>query len=371
MSHYPQLPSGAELSAIPDANAIHPFLFADSEIHEEELMTNGIRIVSELGLFQGEWNKLCRLPSAPFLSLGEQCWFAGTDSPLKFVWCYFPWKKTLVRIPEENAFVTLRTCRNFHKLSPDEVLLLSRKRVGIIGLSVGSSAAIPLAMGRICGELRIADFDRLELTNMNRISASITDLGNKKAVNTARHIAEMDPFLKVKTFDEGIHLDNIEAFLLDDGPLDLVIEECDSGDIKLLTRILCRKHRIPVLMETSDRGLLDVERFDLEPDRPLLHGMLDEGSYHPGLTPDEKRALLMQTLDLSRASSKGINSLKEIGSSISTWPQKATDVVAGGATVAMAAEMILLGEEIASGRRYVDIQSIIRRTPEAISASED
>jgi hypothetical protein len=138
----------------------------------------------------------------------------------------------------------------------------------------------------------------------------------------------------------------------------------------LLTRILCRKHRIPVLMETSDRGLLDVERYDLDPDRPLLHGMLDENSYHPGLTPEEKRALLLQTLDLSMASPRGVGSLKEIGNSISTWPQKAVDVVAGGATVAMAAEMILLGEAIASGRRYVDIQSVIRRDPETVPDSQ-
>jgi hypothetical protein len=32
-------------------------------------------------------------------------------------------------------------------------------------------------------------------------------------------------------------------------------------------------------METSDRGVLDVERFDLEPDRPIFHGLL------PGCTP--------------------------------------------------------------------------------------
>ena len=29
-------------------------------------------------------------------------------------------------------------------------------------------------------------------------------------------------------------------------------------------------------MATSDRGLVDVERFDLEPHRPILHGLLGD-----------------------------------------------------------------------------------------------
>jgi hypothetical protein len=42
--------------------------------------------------------------------------------------------------------------------------------------------------------------------------------------------------------------------------------------LKILLREKARALRLPVLMETSDRGMLDVERFDLEPDRPILYG---------------------------------------------------------------------------------------------------
>ena len=56
--------------------------------------------------------------------------------------------------------------------------------------------------------------------------------------------------------------------------------------MKVLLRERARELRMPVVMETSDRGVLDVERFDLEPDRPLLHGRMD------GMTSDNVAARL-------------------------------------------------------------------------------
>ena len=46
--------------------------------------------------------------------------------------------------------------------------------------------------------------------------------------------------------------------------------------MKVLVREAARALRLPVLMATSDRGLVDVERFDLEPSRPILHGLLGD-----------------------------------------------------------------------------------------------
>ena len=126
-------------------------------------------------------------------------------------------------------------------------------------------------MEGLAGELRLADFDTIELSNLNRLPGTVLDLGVNKAVAAARRIAEIDPYLRVVVVPEGIQPDNLGSFL--DG-LDLVIEECDSLDVKLLVREAARDRRIPVVMETSDRGVLDVERFDLEPERPIFHGLL-------------------------------------------------------------------------------------------------
>jgi hypothetical protein len=71
---------------------------------------------------------------------------------------------------------------------------------------------------------------------------SVLDLGVNKAVVAARRIGEIDPYLRVVTITEGITPENLGSFL--DG-LDLVIEECDSLDVKLLVREAARSGGSP------------------------------------------------------------------------------------------------------------------------------
>src|SRR5690606_23854598 len=145
----------------------------------------------------------------------------------------------------------------------------------------------------------------------------------------AREIAALDPFLKVTCFDEGITENNIGAFLTDNGRLDVLVEECDSIDIKILSRQQARAAGVPVVMETSDRGMMDIERFDQEPDRPILHGKVQETlSYNSirQLSGEERMQLVYDILDYNSISDKLKYSIGEIGKSITTWPQLASAV---------------------------------------------
>ncbi len=117
-----------------------------------------------------------------------------------------------MRVLAEKDFIRLRTSRNRYKITQEEQDLLCSKKIGIIGLSVGQSVALSLAMERTFGELRIADFDTLDLSNMNRIRTGLFNLGIKKTWIVAREIAEIDPFLKVVIFDEGITEENKDDF---------------------------------------------------------------------------------------------------------------------------------------------------------------
>lgn len=67
----------------------------------------------------------------------------------------------------------------------------------------------------------------------------------------------------------------MDMFFTDGGNLDLLVEESDGFDIKILCRHKARDLRIPVIMEASDRCMVDVERFDLEPKRDILHGLVN------------------------------------------------------------------------------------------------
>jgi molybdopterin/thiamine biosynthesis adenylyltransferase len=283
-------------------------------------------------------------------------WSKTNDAKTYGVYAYYPWSNRLIHLLDEAEFIELRTSRNKHKITEEEQELLSKKVIGIIGLSVGQSVAMTAATERVAGTLRIADFDDLELSNLNRIRTGVHNLGLQKTTMVAREIAELDPFIKVEVFEKGITPENIDLFLGSDIKLDLLIEVCDSLPIKILSRVKARAAQIPVLMDTSDRGMVDVERFDIEHDREILHGKVGVESLDDlaKLGPQEMMALLMKMVDFENLSPRMKHSFSELGKTITTWPQLASDVIVGGGISTKIARRILLGEHIKSNRYYLD-----------------
>ncbi|KAF0979664.1 hypothetical protein FDP41_001332 [Naegleria fowleri] len=280
------------------------------------------------------------------------------------VWVYYPWKNTLIHLLDEKEFIRVRTIRNLYKITQEELELLKTKKIGVVGLSAGHAVTLTMAMERGCGELRLVDFDHLELTNMNRLRTRVHELGISKAIITKREIAEIDPFLKVTFFNESLSHENISTFIgSGENQLDLIVDECDNFPVKVLLRKECRKLGIPVVMEASDRGLLDVERYDLDQTYPILHGRVPKEFLDlKEFTPEQAKKLLFSFLDPVEASERGLESFLEIGKSITTWPQLASDVNLGGSVCAMAARMVLLNQGIKSQRTYVDVPNIINPT---------
>lgn len=276
------------------------------------------------------------------------------------LWVYYPWTQKLVHLLYEEEFIEVRTNRNRNKITEEERSILQSKKIGIVGLSVGQSIALTLAMERTCGELRLADFDTAELSNLNRIRTGVHNLGIRKTVLAAREICEIDPFLKVKIFSEGLNKENMDDFFLDGGKLDLFVEVCDSLEIKIDSRIKARELSVPVVMDTNDRGMLDVERFDLESNRSIFHGYLNK-CFKDGkitVTAENRTDILMAILSFDKLSERMQLSMAQIGKSINTWPQLASSVVLGGAITTDIARRILLNEHTKSGRYYVDLDEI-------------
>jgi molybdopterin/thiamine biosynthesis adenylyltransferase len=284
-------------------------------------------------------------------------------------WVYYPWNRSLVHLLDEEEFIEVRTNRNMLKIQPEEIQVLRSKSIGIIGLSVGQSIALTIAMERICSELRLADFDDIELSNMNRIRVGVQDLGMSKVIVAARQIAELDPYIRVKCFERGIQKDSIDEFFKDkDGRLDVLVEECDGLDIKVLSRIYAKKLGIPVVMDTNDRGMLDIERFDLEPERPILHGRVPELEQMStdelinkleNLSLQEKIYFLSQIIGIENVSDAMKLSLSQMNKMIVGWPQLASAVTLGGAMVTDTCRKILLQQRSDSGRYFVDFDALI------------
>lgn len=341
----------------------------DREKFESLLSSDDIYLHDELYDQLKELLK-CRNPRRPLSAEDYQQLIAehigNTDMFEYGVWVYYPWTKRLVHILDEQEFIEVRTSRNQYKITNSERDLLATKKVGVIGLSVGQSVSVTMAMERGCGELRLADFDVLELTNYNRIRTGLHNLGIKKVVAVAREIMELDPYLVVKCYDAGITEDNIDSFLDDGtGKLDLLIDECDSVDIKILCRIKAKEANIPVLMEASDRGTIDVERFDLEPERPILHGRiqhLDLSKLKHMKSYEEKVPYILPIAGTDTLSTRMKASMLEIGTTITTWPQLASAVALGGGITADVARRIFLDEYHESGRYFIDVEQLIADT---------
>lgn len=278
------------------------------------------------------------------------------EEPKRYI--YYPWRKALIRTVGPRAYPLIRLDRNRNRITHQEQDRLRTQRIGLVGLSSGHAIAVTLALEGLCCELRLADMDQMELTNLNRIPASVLDIGLNKAVQSARRVAEIDPYLPIRILSEGISTENIEEFVTG---LDVVVDECDAIEIKVLLREVARRHRVPVVMETSDRGMLDVERFDQEPDRPIFHGLL------PGVTANllsslplaEKIPFVLQIVGTSQGSARGGASLIEIGRTLSTWPQLAGDIALGSASVAEAVRRLGLGERLPSGRTRIDLDALL------------
>jgi molybdopterin/thiamine biosynthesis adenylyltransferase len=285
-------------------------------------------------------------------------------------WVFYPWRRTAVSVLGPRGFRLVRLDRNRNLITSAELDRLGRLRIGVIGLSVGHAIAYTLAAQGLCGELRLADFDGLELSNLNRVPASVLDLGVNKAVACARRIAELDPYLPVTVVPTGITPATIDAFV--DG-LDIVVEECDSLDAKVLIREVARTRQLPVLMATSDRGLLDVERFDLEPSRPLMHGLLGDAdaAQLAGLDSKDKLPYALRMTDAAQVSARMAASLVEVGTTLSTWPQLSSEVALNASVIAEAVRRIGLREALPSGRVRIDATAMLDKLAQPVAVPLD
>ncbi|MCH7414414.1 ThiF family adenylyltransferase [Belliella sp. R4-6] len=360
-----------DLTSQIDALILKPAEFSDFELLQK---IKGLPFISVIDEIESQVSELVKMKNptkyfSPSELLKEAEMFLSKFDKEKYgVWVYYPWKNSLVHLLPEEDFIAVRTVRNKYKITEEEQMELARKKIGIIGLSVGQSVAISLAIERSFGELRIADFDTLELGNMNRLRSSVTNIGIEKTKLVKREIAEIDPFLKVTIFEVGLTDENIDSFFVEGGKLDLLIEECDNIKVKIQSRLKARSLEIPVIMDTSDRGLLDIERFDLERNRPLFHGFLSKfGSEDEllGKLDTIKYEVLMAILDYEKISKRGKDSLQELGKTITSWPQLGSSVIMGGAMCAHFARKILTNKKVNSGRSYVDLDQYFNSNNES------
>ncbi|MFI6165484.1 ThiF family adenylyltransferase [Nocardia sp. NPDC051052] len=271
----------------------------------------------------------------------------------------YDWRARIVKLPDSETFWRLRTARNRYLLDDQEQRRWSNARIGIAGLSVGASA---LSVCALTGarRFRLAEHDTLGLTNLNRLPASVCDIGVPKLTIAQRRVFETDPYSSVTVFPDGYTPDIAPAFLGDaDEPLTVLIEEMDDLAAKVDIRRRARDAGIPVVMATDngDNAILDVERFDLDPGYPLFHGRAGDLTDLTTSTLDDPRdrAAIAQRIVGADITPRTRFSLTQVGRSLPSWPQLGTAATLAGAVAAYAARLIATGHPLPSGRYRLDM----------------
>ena len=278
-------------------------------------------------------------------------------------WVYYPWHKTAVNVSSEDLFFKFRTDRNRNLITEEEQLKFRNCKVGIAGLSVGSAVLETLVASGGPKVLKLADPDKIELTNLNRMKATLLNVGQNKTFVASHRIWDIDPFAEIYIEEKGLKEDNLGEFLAGDSKLDVFIDEMDDIKMKVLARLACREHGIPVIMATDigDRVLLDIERFDLNPERNLFHGLSGLPLDEVGSMSKERWVQLATLIIGANNMPKRLSdSIAEVGKTLNGIPQLGSTAALAGAVVTYAVRQIACGgHELNSGRYVINLENLI------------
>lgn len=277
----------------------------------------------------------------------------------KGIWVYYPWRNTAVHTLPEELYFKLRTSRNRNIINAKEQENYRNISVGVAGLSVGSAVVSAIAISGGSKNIKIADFDVLEVTNLNRIRATLLDIDSNKAEIAAKNAWELDPFANIEIFGDGLNPKNIEDFLLKP-KVDVFVDEMDMINMKILSRLIAKENGIPVIMATDngDGVIVDVERYDLEPEREIFHGLVGHMTEEDTKDIDFKKWLQLATqiVDPEYLTPHMQESLLEIGKTIPAVPQIGTSASVAGSAISYVIRAIANGYDMPSGRYVVSIE---------------
>lgn len=279
-------------------------------------------------------------------------------------WIYFPWNGVLLHTLNKKEHLILRTNRNRNLITVREQEKLYSATVGIVGLSIGNTMALSLAHTGIGGVLKLAEYDTLETTNLNRIRARLDQVGAPKLTVTTEQIYEINPYARLELYPMGLNKENVDEYVNTDPPPRLILEAIDDFEMKIRLRLAARKAQIPVIMVTNlgDNILIDVERYDkdkkLAPFNGLIGSLAEEILEKP-ITKEDKQKYAIEIVGRKNIPQRALASAREVGKTLAGRPQLMSTLSISGGIATYLARKIILDEPLPSGRRLVKLSEAI------------
>ncbi len=137
---------------------------------------------------------------------------------------------------------------------------LADAHVLIIGIGgLGSPAAIYLTTAGV-GTLTLVDFDRVELTNLQRqIVHHQADIGQYKVTSAKRNLLNINPAIRIHTVDTRPDAQLLNKLVKQ---ADVVIDASDNYETRFAVNTACVSHRIPLVSGAAIRFEGQISVFD-------------------------------------------------------------------------------------------------------------
>jgi adenylyltransferase/sulfurtransferase len=133
-------------------------------------------------------------------------------------------------------------------------------RVLIVGLGgLGSPVAMYLASSGV-GKLILADFDSVDLSNLQRqIAHGSADIGRLKVASARDAIAALNADVEVSCVSQRLDDEALDRLL---ASVDLVVDACDNFSTRFAINRACVRHRKPLVSGSAIRSEGQVIVFD-------------------------------------------------------------------------------------------------------------
>ena len=149
-------------------------------------------------------------------------------------------------------------------------------RVLIIGLGgLGSPTAMYLAAAGV-GTLVLADFDRVDLTNLQRQIVHTTErIGQLKVASAREALSALNPETRVETHDRQLDEASLGELV---EQADIVLDGTDNFSTRFAVNKACHAHQTPLVSAAAIRMEGQVSVFSGRPGTPCYHCLYpDEG----------------------------------------------------------------------------------------------